>query len=127
MHNLIIGSPYLDAQGRGYVRNMACPNDQYVDIEFHKRGWSKTNYFKVDGNVYASKDQVAYKIEGRWNESMYLIDCKTGQREEVWKKAAYPENWEFMYAMNHHHLQFNYLPECLVQHLPPTDTRFRPD
>jgi hypothetical protein len=81
VHNLIIGSPYLDAQGRGYIRNMACPNEQYVDIEFHKRGWSKSNYFKVDGNVYFAKDQVAYKIEGRWNESMFLIDCKTGVRE----------------------------------------------
>ena len=100
MHNLIIGSPYLDAGGKGYIKNLACPTEKYVEIEFHKRGWSKSNQYKVDGNVYAGKDNVAYKIEGRWNESMNLIDCKTGASEEVWRKNPYPDNWEFMYGMN---------------------------
>jgi len=54
--------------------------------------------------VYAAKNQVAYKIEGRWNESMFLIDCKSGDREEVWKKAPYPEDCDYMYAMNFHQL-----------------------
>lgn len=40
VHNLVIGSPYMDAGGKGYLRNVACPNEQYVEIEFHKRGWS---------------------------------------------------------------------------------------
>ncbi len=51
-HNLIIGQPYLDAGGKGYIRNTACPNEQYVEIDFHKRGWSSGTYFKLDGYVY---------------------------------------------------------------------------
>ena len=27
VHNLIIGTPYLDVGGRSYVRNLACPKD----------------------------------------------------------------------------------------------------
>jgi len=27
VHNLIIGQIYVDARNRGYVRNLACPND----------------------------------------------------------------------------------------------------
>ena len=27
VHNLIIGSPYLDPNNKGYVRNLACPNE----------------------------------------------------------------------------------------------------
>jgi hypothetical protein len=27
VHNLIIGSPYLDAGSKSYVKNLACPND----------------------------------------------------------------------------------------------------
>jgi hypothetical protein len=46
VHNLIIGSPYLDAGGKGYIRNTACPNDRYVEIEFFKKGWSSSNHFK---------------------------------------------------------------------------------
>ena len=34
VHNLIIGSPYLDAEGKGYVRNVKFPNEQYVDMDF---------------------------------------------------------------------------------------------
>jgi hypothetical protein len=27
VHNLIIGQIYVDARNRGYIRNLACPND----------------------------------------------------------------------------------------------------
>jgi hypothetical protein len=43
LHNLIIGSPYLDTGGKGYIRNVACPDRQYVDMDFIKRGWSSSN------------------------------------------------------------------------------------
>ena len=58
---------------------------------------------------------------------MTLTNLKTGQAELVWKKLPYPENWSFMYGMSHFNLQFNYLPNHLRPHLPPTDCRFRPD
>lgn len=99
-HNLIIGQPYLDVGGKGYIRNTACPNEQYVEIEFTKRGWSSSNYFKLEGYVYWGAKNQVYKIEGKWNEVIYLIDLKTGIKEEVWRKKPYPENWEYMYGMN---------------------------
>ena len=52
---------------------------------------------------------------------------KTGDRELIWKKNAYPEEWAHMYGMTHNQLQFNYLPDQLIPYLAPTDTRFRPD
>lgn len=54
VHNLIIGSPYLDAGGKGYIRNVACPNDRYVELTFQKRGWSQATHFKFSGNVYSA-------------------------------------------------------------------------
>jgi oxysterol-binding protein 1 len=56
-----------------------------------------------------------------------MTDLKTGIKEEVWRKNPYPENWEFMYGMNHFQLQFNYLPESLKGYIAPTDIRYRPD
>ena len=111
VHNLIIGTPYVDPGGHGYVRNLACPSEMYVDIDFHKRGWSAQNYFRLDGTVYSSPGQVAYKIEGKWNESVTLVNAKTGEREVVWTKNPYPENWEYMYGMSKFALQLNNLPE----------------
>lgn len=127
VHNLIIGSPYLDPQGKGYVRNLACPNEQYVELDFPKRGWSEDTYFRVSGSVYSSPGVVAYKIDGKWNKSIYLTDVRTGTKELVWTKEPYPEFWEYQYGMTYTNLQHNYLPNTLRPWLPPTDTRFRPD
>jgi hypothetical protein len=102
VHNLIIGTPYLDAAGKGYVRNVACPNDQYVEINFQKRGWSANSFYRLNGEVYSAPGVVAYRIEGKWTETIYLVDAKTGEKEAVWTKKPYPENWELMYGMTYH-------------------------
>jgi len=70
IHNLIIGMPYMDAGSHGYVRNVACPNEQYVDVKFHKRGWSENTYFKVEGEVFSAPGKVEYRISGRWNSTV---------------------------------------------------------
>jgi Oxysterol-binding protein len=63
-HNLIIGTPYLDVSGKSYVRNTACPDEQYAEITFYKRNWSGDNNFRLSGKVFVAPDKVAYKIEG---------------------------------------------------------------
>ena len=40
IHNIIIGTPYLDLQGKLYLRNMDRPDDRYAVVEFFRRGWS---------------------------------------------------------------------------------------
>ena len=42
----------------------------------------------------------AFKIDGKWNGSIYLTDLKTGIKECIWTKAPYPENWAYMYGMS---------------------------
>lgn len=54
VHNLIIGSPYLDVGGKGYIRNVQCPTEKYVEIDFQKRGWSSSTYFKLSGSVFSA-------------------------------------------------------------------------
>jgi hypothetical protein len=127
VHNLIIGSPYLDPSTKGFVRNSSCPNEQYAEITFQKRGWSQENYFKLSAEVYSYPGVVAYRIEGKWSDTVYLIDEKTGERELVFKKAPYHQDVDYMYGMTNFQLQFNYLPDAMRPHLPPTDARFRPD
>jgi hypothetical protein len=127
VHNLIIGTPYLDFGGNAYVRNKACPNELYAEITFHKRGWSQESYYRFEGSVYSAAGKVAYRIEGRWNLNCFLTNAATGERELVWTKPPYPENSEYMYGMSTYSLQFNYLPDSMRPFLPPTDSRFRPD
>lgn len=72
---------------------------EYVELEYHKRGWTASSAFKVDGELYSSKKEIAYKFEGKWSDKLFLINNKTGQKECVWTKNPYPDNWEFMYGM----------------------------
>lgn len=116
----------MDVSGKGFIKNRACPESQYVEIEFFKRGWSGEPH-RFSGSVFSAPGIVSYKIEGRWSESMTLINVQTGEKELVWTKPSYPANWEYMYGMSFHTLQFNYLPDSLRPRLAPTDTRLRPD
>ena len=104
VHNLIIGTPYLDVGGRAYMRNLKCPKEQYVEITFFKRNWSGDNNFRVTASVFSAPGKIAYRIEGRWNDEVFLMDANTGKKEYTWKKPAYPDNSEYMYGMTHHHL-----------------------
>jgi hypothetical protein len=60
----------MDAGNHGFVRNVACPNEQYVDVKFHKRGWSENSNFKVEGSVYSAPGKVEYRISGKWNSTV---------------------------------------------------------
>ncbi|CDW74380.1 oxysterol-binding protein [Stylonychia lemnae] len=125
-HNLIIGTPYVDLGGKSIIRN--CSREgEYCELEFHKRGWSASSAFKLDGEVFNSRKEVIYKIEGKWSERVNLINNKTGNKEYTWIKEAYPENWEYMYGMTRFGLQMNYFPNFMQKIVAPTDTRRRPD
>ncbi len=112
-HNLVIGTPYLDLGGTSTIKNLSKPNE-YCNLEFHKRGWSESSYYKVEGEIFnngnGKKGSPVYRIEGKWSESAVLINEKTKEKEVLWTKSPYPEQWELMYGMSQFMLQLNYLP-----------------
>lgn len=129
-HNLIIGTPYLDLGGTSTIKNLNKPNEICV-VEFHKRGWSESSYFRVEGEIFVNggqkKETPVYRLEGKWSESVTLINEKTKEKEVLWTKTPYPEQWELMYGMSQFMLQLNYFPRQFKKIIAPTDTRWRPD
>ena len=77
-HNLVIGTPYLDITGTIEVRNLSHPNKLSAKITYYPRGWGESTYYTVVGEVYSADGEVAYRIDGKWNSSVNLINCKTG-------------------------------------------------
>ena len=124
-HNLIIGNLYLDLGGKSIIRN--CTTGELAELEYHKRGWSASSAYKVDGNVLNAKKEVVFRIEGKWSETVSLVNPKTGVSEPIYVKSPYPEKWEYMYGFTNFLVQLNYLPNFLRRQIAPTDTRFRPD
>ena len=68
-----------------------------------------------------------HKIEGTWSESIYLIDCESLEKEEIWRAEELPEGCEDYFYFNEMAMNLNHLSEDLKEQLPPTDSRFRPD
>jgi hypothetical protein len=98
VHNLILGTPYIDVSDKSTVRNLDKEKGEYGVLRYYERGWNSSSHFRVEGEVYTgatggSKGEIVYKIEGRWNESATLINVKTGEREVLWRKNPFPENW----------------------------------
>ena len=94
----------MDLGGKSTIKNMQRPQE-FCELEFHRRGWSSSSYYRVDGEIFMNgggkKDPPIYKLEGKWNESATIVHTKTGEREVTWKKRTYPEQWEYMYGMSH--------------------------
>lgn len=72
---------------------MAHPDQYYAVIDFFKRGWSQKTHQRMSAEIFSGPNQLAYRIEGRWCESATLINVATGEREVLWHKRPYPENW----------------------------------
>lgn len=52
-HNLIIGTPYVDLGGPSTIKNMSRPGE-VCNLNFNRRGWSESSYFKVDGEIFVN-------------------------------------------------------------------------
>ena len=76
-HNLIIGTPYVDCNGKVPIKNLTL-GCQAV-LEYHLRGWTGHGH-KVTGDVYNLKGRPRYKIEGRWNKEIVLIDLRKDEK-----------------------------------------------
>lgn len=68
-----------------------------------------------------------FRLEGKFTESLSLIDMGTNEVKEMWHVAEKPLKHDWMYHFTRHTLQMNALSEALKQRLPHTDSRLRPD
>ena len=71
IHNLFIGTPYIDIGTRCEIKNLKNGDNAY--IQYHKRGWTGKAH-KVDGAVFDSKGQKRFIIKGSWAKNAKIID-----------------------------------------------------
>ena len=109
VHNLIIGTTYIDLGGKSDVRILE--NDELKStLRYTKRGWLSKEEFKVEGEVVSGKGkkdtELLYKMHGNWNSKIHLSPFVKGkadltQKEVIFDKPEYPEKWEYMYGLSH--------------------------
>ncbi|RAH83972.1 hypothetical protein BO86DRAFT_387427 [Aspergillus japonicus CBS 114.51] len=132
---IITGNPTVDNYGLMEIKNWTTGEVCYLD--FKPRGWKASSAYQVSGKVVDRDGTPKWSIGGRWNDKIYARHTPgfeapvSGQDPEstktllVWQCHARPSGIPF--NLTPFVITLNALPKGLKEHLPPTDTRLRPD
>eukprot|EP00347_Sterkiella_histriomuscorum_P007059 403350406 len=125
VHNLIIGKLYIDVHGKTSVINHT--TQETCEVEWKERGWSGKNANIMNAIVKTPSGKALFKVHGRFTDSLNLVNLDTNEESEIWRASPKPEQADHMYEFTQFALQLNYLPDSLIDKLPHSDSRFRPD
>ena len=101
-------------------------------LNFTQRGWTSKGAYEVKGNVTDKNGQVRMSIAGFWNDKLFARKVNDGGDPDrpssapfiIWQANPRPEA---PFNLTAFAITLNALNPTLKQHLPPTDTRLRPD
>ncbi|OJD17272.1 hypothetical protein AJ78_02606 [Emergomyces pasteurianus Ep9510] len=138
---IITGNPTVDNYGPMEIKNWT--TGEVCILDFKPRGWKASSAYQVSGKVMDSEGFTKWSIGGRWNDKIYARhtpgyqgsvtppdDDLSRQPEStqaflVWQCNTRPTGIPF--NLTPFVLTLNAIPDNLKPHLPPTDTRLRPD
>lgn len=123
VHNLMIGKTYVWHYGDCFVTNEK--TKEYALLNFKAKGWTSANDYECDGGVYDSDKKQLAIFSGKWNEFLNLsID---GIQVEAFRAAPLPPDAKHYYFFSEFSMNLNHISPDLIESLPPTDSRLRPD
>ena len=145
---IITGTPTVDNYGPMTVTNWS--TRETCELDFKPRGWKASSAYQVAGKVVGADGRTRWSIGGHWNDKIYArltpgyeADAAAGAGSGgggaplrspqpgssaaflVWEAHARPAGIPF--NLTPFVVTLNALPARLRPHLPPTDTRLRPD
>ncbi|PGH16926.1 hypothetical protein AJ80_04994 [Polytolypa hystricis UAMH7299] len=139
---IITGNPTVDNHGRMEIKNWA--TGETCVLDFKPRGWKAASAYQVSGKVMDKHGQTKWSIGGRWNDKIYArhtpgyegsvtppVDGEAAHEPHsaqaflVWQAHDRPRGIPF--NLTPFGVTLNAIPDSLKPHLPPTDTRLRPD
>lgn len=141
---IITGNPTVDNYGPMEVKNWSTGETCFLD--FKQRGWKASSAYQVTGKVADKSGATKWSIGGRWNDKIYArhtpgfeesVEPPPGKDSNkiappspnhaflVWEAHTRPSGIPF--NLTPFVITLNAIPSKLKPHLPPTDTRLRPD
>ena len=85
----------MDVHGKSVVTNHVTGDT--CEMDWKEKGWGGKNANMVFGAVKSADGHLAFKVQGRFNESLSIIDLETNEEKEVWRMKDKPENSDSMY------------------------------
>lgn len=139
--NIITGNPTVDNYGPMEIKNWT--TGEFCRLDFKARGWKASSAYQVSGKVLDGDGNTKWSLGGKWNDKIYARltpgfhepnvrphspdadEPETSQAILVWQANPRPTGIPF--NLTPFVVTLNAIPDNLRPHLPPTDTRLRPD
>ncbi|CEP60020.1 OSBP family protein LALA0_S01e01200g [Lachancea lanzarotensis] len=144
---ILVGNPQVDNHGDVEIVNHK--TGDRCTIHFKARGWRSSNAYEVKGEVYNKDGGKEWVFGGHWNESLYAkkvlkpnsseempLDKPKGSKGSkndpnrdgnkflIWHVHDRPD---FPFNLTQYAASLNAPQPKLLNWIPPTDTRLRPD
>lgn len=123
LHNILGGQRWVDQYGDMLIKNVA--QGITCKLTFVKASYWSDKKHEVNGMVCTSDGAVVSYLHGRWTEGLY-----TGTEAAarcIWRPGSFPEDNDLYYGFTRFAIELNELLPGEAAHLPPTDSRLRPD
>ncbi|XP_044534699.1 oxysterol-binding protein-related protein 3 isoform X2 [Gracilinanus agilis] len=124
IHNILSGQRWIEHYGEIIIKNLN-EDSCHCKVNFIKAKYWSTNSHEIEGTVFDKAGKAVRRLFGKWHESIY-----SGTRSSstcIWRAHPMPKGHEQYYGFTQFALELNELDSLTRPHLPPTDTRFRPD
>lgn len=131
---IITGNPTIDNYGVQEVKNWT--TGEVCTLDFKQRGWKPSSAYHVQGKVIDHDGVTKWSIGGKWNDKLYAratdgfedVDVGSkGAHQAVLVWEAHPRPSGIPFNLTPFVVTLNAVDDDLKKHLPPTDTRLRPD
>ncbi|XP_071822207.1 oxysterol-binding protein-related protein 6-like isoform X4 [Apostichopus japonicus] len=121
VHNILSGERWLDHYGETTITNgkITCK------VTFTKASYWSNRRHEVNGYVYDEHGQLVHELFGKWNEGMYC--GRSSSAKCIWRTGNMPEDHHLYYGFTRFAIELNEITSSIRNHLPQTDSRFRPD
>lgn len=119
----MMGTKYLEHTGKMVIDNET--SSRRCVVEFKEGGyWGPTNV--IAATVLSASGQTEAILEGKWDEAISQ-KLDSSHLRVLWKINPYPRNAPEYYGFTSFGITLNEITPDLKGHLPPTDSRLRPD
>lgn len=122
--NLMMGTKYLEHCGEMVVRNTR--TGARCVLDFKETGYWASAPNVVAGSVYAPDGGLLSKLEGKWDDQ-FAQKLDANHLRVLWRISPFPRDASEYYGFTYFGITLNELTPELVDKLPKTDSRFRPD
>lgn len=123
MRNLVMGTKYLEHCGQMVIENTS--SSLRCVLDFKEGGyWGTSN--TVSGAVIGRAGESQAVLEGKWDEQM-TRKLDASHLQVLWKMRPFPKKCPDYYGFTAFGITLNEITPDIAGHLPPTDSRLRPD